>query len=73
MDRINAVNRMLLNDYLSIEPGKCENLVKDFERVTFKSGDLDKTTEPQLTHASDAAGYPIAYMYPVKQNRAYAF
>lgn len=73
MDRINAVNRMLLNDFLSIEPGTCEYLVKDFERVTFKSGDLDKTTEPQLTHASDAAGYPVYYLYPVKQNRAYSF
>jgi len=66
MDRVNAFNRLLLNDYVSIEPGKCDWLVKDLERVVFKSGDLDKKSDEALTHASDAAGYPIAYLYPVQ-------
>ena len=67
MDRVNAVNRMIMHEYLTIEPGKCEWLVKDFERVTFKSGDLDKSKDEALTHASDGAGYAVAYLYPVRR------
>jgi len=65
MDRINAVNFMLTNDRITIEPNKCEWLVRDLERVVFKSGDLDKTTEKELTHASDAGGYAVHYLYPM--------
>ena len=71
MDRVNAVNSMFMNDRLSIEPNKCEWLVKDLERVTFKSGDLDKTSDPALTHASDGAGYAVAYLYPVQKREAF--
>ena len=71
MDRVNAVNRMLRDGRLTIEPGTCYNLVKDFERVTFKSGDLDKTSDLSLTHASDAAGYSIAYLYPILKREVY--
>jgi len=67
MDRVNAVNSLLIQDRLTIEPGKCEWLVRDFERVVFKSGDLDKTTEPELTHASDGGGYAIDYNFPVRK------
>jgi len=63
MDRVNAVNSMLIQDRLTIEPDKCIHLVKDFDRVVFKNGDLDKTSEMELTHASDAAGYPVEYLY----------
>ena len=63
MDRVNAVNSMLIQDRLTIEPDKCIHLVKDFDRVVFKNGDLDKTSEMELTHASDAGGYPIEYLY----------
>ena len=66
MDRVNAVNKLLMNDRMSIEPGKCDFLIKDLERVVFKSGDLDKTSDQTLTHASDAAGYGVAYLYPVR-------
>ncbi len=67
MDRINAVNKMLLNDYMTIEPNSCPWFIKDLERVVFKSGDIDKTSDQALTHASDAAGYPMAYLYPVRK------
>ena len=65
VDHINAVNSLLTNDRMTIEPGTCNYLIKDLERVVFKSGDLDKTTEPALTHASDGAGYAVHYLYPV--------
>jgi len=71
MDRVNAMNKILREDKMSIEPGTCPMLVKDLERVTWKSGDLDKTTDLSLTHASDAAGYPIAYNYPVVKREVY--
>jgi hypothetical protein len=67
MDRLNAVNKLLLHDWLTIEPGKCPHLVTDLERDVFKNGDLDKQSDPALTHAGDAAGYPIAYLFPVRQ------
>ena len=63
MDRVNAVNSMLIQDRLTIAPGKCDYFIKDLERVVFKSGDLDKT-DMELTHSSDGAGYAIEYLYP---------
>ena len=65
MDRVNSMNKLLLNNNLTIEPDTCEWLVKDLERVIFKSGDLDKSSDKSLTHSSDAAGYAIYYLYPV--------
>lgn len=67
MDRVNAVNSMLNQGRITIEPGKCDWLIKDFERVVFKSGDLDKTSEVELTHASDGAGYAIEYNFPYRK------
>jgi hypothetical protein len=67
MDRVNAFNSMLIQNRVTIEIGKCPWLVKDLERVVFKSGDLDKMTEPDLTHASDAAGYAVDYNFPVRR------
>jgi hypothetical protein len=71
MDRVNAVNSMLINDRITIKPGTCEWLIKDLERVVFKSGDLDKRSDLALTHASDGAGYAVAYLYPVRQRTAW--
>lgn len=71
MDRVNAFNKLFREDRATIEPGKCPHLVKDLERVVFKSGDLDKTSDESLTHASDAGGYPAAYLYPVRKREVY--
>ena len=71
MDRVNAVNKFLREDRLSIEPGTCPMLIKDLERVVWKSGDLDKTSDMSLTHASDAGGYGIAYLFPVLKRDVY--
>ena len=71
MDRVNATNQMLMQDRLTIEPGTYPMFIKDLERVVFKSGDLDKTSDLSLTHASDAGTYPVAYLHPVLKREAY--
>jgi len=66
-DRVNVVNsRMKGSDglpHLWIHPD-CVALKKDFQRVGWKRnitrGALDQTSDPLLTHISDAAGYAIA-------------
>ena len=70
-DKVNSTNALLRKDACSIEPGKCHWLVRDWERNTWKSGDIDKS-EVELTHASDAAGYAIEYLYPVKRYTAWS-
>jgi hypothetical protein len=63
-DRVAAVNAGLCNSQqqrrVFVDP-RCKNLVRDLERVTFKpgTGSLDQTSDPQLTHVSDALGYLI--------------
>lgn len=62
-DRVNAYNRLLLNDRMSFDP-KCLWLIKDMERDVWKSGDIDQSV-PELTHAAAAAGYPAEYLFPM--------
>jgi len=69
-DRVNAVNKMLREGRMSIEPGKCSWLVKDLERNVWEKGDVDKNSDPTMTHAADAAGYAIEYLFPVLQRTA---
>ncbi len=61
--RVNAVNKLLRDGKLTV--GNCPHLIKDFELVSWKGGDIDKTNDA-LTHASDAAGYPIEKLFPVR-------
>jgi hypothetical protein len=73
--RVNAVNSMLCtyNEQrrLLVDP-KCRELIKDFERVCWKSDlhgnvqkDLDKS-ELLRTHVSDAVGYWVAREHPLR-------
>ncbi len=67
-DRVNAVNAMLKSASgeikLTYSPTHCKRLKLDLEKVKWKEGAdgavFDKS-DPELTHASDAAGYPIVY------------
>jgi hypothetical protein len=69
VDRVNAVNALLDpskgSPRLQIDP-KCKTLIRDLEQVAFKPGtrELDKGNG-QLTHVSDALGYPITDLFPV--------
>lgn len=65
-DRVNVVNTKLkaADGTVSffLHPFFCKNLRKDLQRVSWKKGlsdKLDQTTDPSLTHLSDAAGYAV--------------
>ncbi len=62
-ERVNAVNRMILNGNLTV--AKCKWLIKDLELNCWRSGDIDKR-DLNLTHAGDALGYMIEYLFPVR-------
>lgn len=66
-DRVNAINAKLQSAdgrvSMWYHPTKAKSLRRDLERVVWKtsaeSAILDQGRDPSLTHASDAAGYPI--------------
>lgn len=72
INRINAVNSRLKNyegkRRLFINTKNCPYLVKDLEQVVWKENtrDIDKTSNPNLTHISDALGYFIEHEYSLK-------
>lgn len=65
-DRVNAWNKLLRNKLLTIQKGECPYLIEDNEIMIWKNGDLDKFTNPKLTHAFDGGSYPMAYKYPIR-------
>lgn len=67
-DRVNIVNSKLKSasgsHHLFVHPN-CKHLRKDLQRVAWKRGAtaiLDQTTDPSLTHMSDAMGYAVCSM-----------
>jgi hypothetical protein len=73
-DRVNSVNsRCLTLDKTvkcMVDPSRAPRSVKDFEGVTLiegGSGEIDKKTNPDLSHLTDAYGYRAWYEYPVKK------
>ena len=71
-DRINAVNRMLLDasgqQRLWIDP-KCRELIKCISKHQYKEGTMipEKNGNPDYSHMNDALGYMIDYLYPVRR------
>ncbi len=72
VDRVNAVNSRLCNSkgerHLFINIQKCPELIADLEQVVWdeKKREIDKKSNSDLTHASDALGYYIEYNYGLK-------
>jgi len=73
-DRINSVNSRFLNIKkevrMMVDPSRAPMMVKDFEGVTLVeggSGEIDKTSNTDLTHLSDGVGYYTHREFPVKQ------
>jgi PBSX family phage terminase large subunit len=64
-DRVNAVNKLIREGNFSCE--NCPNLIMDLERNVWKGNDIDKTSDKEQTHASDAIGYAINRLYPVRK------
>lgn len=75
-DRINCMNgRLKAADgsiHLWYHPVRCKELKKDFEKVKWKDGAtgaiIDKTSDFERSHASDAAGYPVAHYSALMKN-----
>jgi hypothetical protein len=68
-DRIAAVNSRCETatgqTHLTIDPA-CTGLIADLEQVTFAdNGEIDKRSNPALTHLSDAFGYWVVRDWPV--------
>lgn len=73
-DRVNIMNGKCRaadgSVHMWVNPIKCPMLKRDLERVSWKQGTqviLDQSTNPDLTHMSDAAGYPICALNPLQQ------
>lgn len=64
-DRVNNVNRLFTADRIKINP-KCKKLINDLERVSWLNDKLDQKTDPLLTHISDAFGYGMWRLDPIK-------
>lgn len=70
--RTNAVNSRLLTAdgvvHALIDP-KCKHLIRDLEGVQHKkgTGDIDKVSESELSHMSDAWGYYISKQWPIRE------
>lgn len=63
---VNAVSESMTGVHrLLVDPG-CPALIADLEQVIFaENGELDKKSNPALTHLSDALGYWIVKDFPV--------
>ncbi len=66
IDRVNCVNKIL--ESTIIDPS-CKTLIKDFRSVCNlpNSREIDKRTNKELTHSSDAFGYAINKLFPLKK------
>ena len=71
--RLNAMNSRMKSMagtvHLQVDPIKAPHVINDLEGVTLLdggSGELDKKATPELTHISDALGYYVEQVFPVK-------
>lgn len=75
-DRVNSVNAKLRNGHGEVSwyiAPKCDRLIKDLDRVTWREGvaELEKKKDPKLTHVSDGVGYLIHWEFPIKPKSNY--
>ena len=70
--RVNAMNARLKTAdgtiHMHLDQSKAPNVVKDLEGVRVLSGgagEIDKKSDPKLTHLSDALGYYVVKKHPV--------
>jgi hypothetical protein len=71
--RLNSVNSRVKSIGgrigLLVDPAKCKHTIRDFEGVTLVKGSngvIDKKTDPKLTHLTDAIGYYIDKVFPIR-------
>lgn len=75
LDRFAACNAMFCNangtHRLFINP-KCVKLIKDIKVRAFKEGTSIPDDSPDVGHITDALGYPIHMLYPVRSKKTSA-
>lgn len=67
-DRVNAVNALIMNGKgerrLKVNTNRCPHLTDGLEQQSYdKNGMPDKSSG--VDHLNDAAGYPLAFLYPI--------
>lgn len=63
-DRVNAMNKMIGERSYRVHPDNCPQLVESLEKQCYdKNGEPDKSAG--FDHVLDAAGYMVAYRYPI--------
>ena len=67
-DRVNSVNRLLRKELVTFT--NCPYLIMDLERNVYRNGEPDKSRDPEQTHSSDALGYAVNFLMPVKPRTA---
>ena len=65
-ERVLNFNRLMrgVDKSQGISFSDCPELISDLERCVWRSGDIDKR-DADRTHASDALGYAIDYLFPI--------
>lgn len=69
ISRVMAVESALHHKKIEIDP-RCETLIKDLELVSWKASgtnQIDKTSDPSITHMSDAFGYGVWNFLPLRR------
>ncbi len=69
-DRVNSVNRMFksADGRVRLRIGnRCISLVSSLEQVIYKQGGREIDKSQGKEHFSDALGYPLEFMFPVKK------
>ena len=61
-DRRNAFNKKLSDGTLTIDP-ECKRIIKYLEQLSHEK--LNK--QENMTHLTDAAGYPVEYRFPIRK------
>lgn len=69
-DRVNAVNSMLKSADGTVRlrvDKRCKNLIESLEQVIYKPNSRDIDKSQNNDHITDALGYPIEFMFPVRK------
>jgi hypothetical protein len=69
-DRVNSVNRMLKAADGSIRlkvDHSCTNVIESFEQTIYEEGGREIDKRQSVDHPTDAVGYCIEYMYPMRK------
>lgn len=64
--RVNSANCLLKNNRIFISFEGCPELIKDLEMVVWGDKGMDKSSDPNRSHISDAWSYILHYLWPYR-------